>query len=78
MIDEQHLPAGALGDALVLTAGDQRLSAADTVEDKFLPPRIELGEHVVEQQDRILAGLFQKNLAFGQFEGERRRPCLTL
>lgn len=36
---------------VLLAAGDEDLTAGDAVEDKFLPAGVQLGEHIVEQED---------------------------
>ena len=41
---------------VLLAAGDEDLTAGDAVEDKFLPAGVQLGEHIVEQEDGRKAG----------------------
>ena len=73
-----HLAAGALGNALVLAAGDERLSAAYAVEDKLLTAHIQFAQHIVQQQDRVLARFVKVNFTLGKLYRQCRRPRLTL
>ena len=57
---------------VLLAAGDEDLTAGDAVEDKFLPAGVQLGEHIVEQEDGRKARQLAENVALGEFEGERR------
>lgn len=63
---------------VLLAAGDENLAAGDAVEDKFLPAGVQLGEHIVEQEDGRKARQLAENVALGEFEGERRGAGLTL
>ena len=45
---------------------DEDLTAPRPRKDVFLPLRIQLGKHIVKQQDRILAGVRRKQLALGK------------
>ncbi len=47
-------------------------------KNKLLPGAVELGQNVVEQQHRRLAGLGEEYLPLGELQGERRRACLSL
>ena len=62
----------------LLAAGDEHLSPPDAVEDEGLPPGVQLGEDVVQQQDGPLPCLLLEDLPLGQLEGQRRRPGLSL
>ena len=63
---------------VVLAAGDEYLSALYPVQDVFLPPGIQLAEHVVQQHHRILAhGVFM-DLPLRQLQAQRRRAYLPL
>ena len=42
---------------LLLAAGDEHLPAPDTVQNKGLPPRVQLGQHIVQQKDGPFPGL---------------------
>lgn len=63
---------------VLLAAGDEDLAAGDAVEDKFLPAGVQLGEHIVEQEDGRKARQLAENIALGEFEGERRGAGLSL
>lgn len=63
---------------VLLAAGDEDLTAGDAVEDKFLPAGVQLGEHIVEQEDGRKARQLAENVALGEFEGERRGAGLSL
>ena len=65
-------------DPVRLAAGDEHLAAADLVEDEILPQRVQLGEHVVQQQYRLLAGILPENVPLGQLEADRAGPGLAL
>ena len=67
-----------LGKPPLLAAGDEDLTAGDAVEDKFLPTWVQLGEHIVEQEDGRKARQLAENVALGEFEGERRGAGLAL
>ena len=70
-------PARALGNAVVLAAGYKRLAAAYAVEDELLPPRVQLAQHVVEQEYRILLRLLQVYLPLAELDGEGRGALLA-
>ena len=36
---------------IVLTTGNKDLTALNAVEDEFLPPWVQFGEHVIQQKD---------------------------
>ena len=57
---------------VLLATGDEDLTAGDAVEDKFLPAGVQLGEHIVEQEDGRKARQLVENVALGEFEEERR------
>ena len=63
---------------VLLAAGDEDLAAGDAVEDKFLPAGVQLGEHIVEQEDGRKARQLAENVALGEFEGERCGAGLAL
>ena len=63
---------------VVLAAGDKHLPAADAVEDKFLPPGVQLAEHVVQQQHRVFPDDLPVDLPRRQLQGQGRCPCLPL
>ena len=67
-----------MGDALVLAAGDERLAAADAVEDELLAGGVELGENIVEQEDGIFARLGKEKIPLRELEGEGGRARLAL
>ena len=46
-----------------LAAGDQHLAGRDLIENKVLPAGVQLREHIVEQQNRLLARITAKKLA---------------
>ena len=48
------------------------------MEDEGLTLGVQLGEHVVQQEDGPLPGLLLKNLPLGQLQGQGRRPGLAL
>ena len=66
------------GHAPDLAAGDKDLAAGDPAQHERLPPRVQLGKHVVQQQHRPFARLLKKNLPAGQFQRQRRRAGLSL
>ena len=63
---------------VLLAAGDEDLTAGDAVEDKFLPAGVQLGEHIVEQEDGRKARQLAENVALSKLEGERRGAGLAL
>ena len=54
------------------------MPAAYAVEHKLLPLRVKLGQHIVEQQYRIFAGLVEIDLALGKLYGKRGCARLAL
>ena len=65
-------------EPVVFAAGDEHLPARDAVEHIFLPLRIQLAEHVVEQHHRILPDGVFMDLPVGQLHRQRRRAHLAL
>ena len=63
---------------ILLAAGDEDLAAGDAVEDKFLSAGVQLGEHIVEQEDGRESGQLAENVALGELKRERRGAGLTL
>lgn len=53
----------------LLTAGNKYLAATDTVKNKGLPFRVQLRQHVVQQQDWPFSCLLLKDLPLGQLQG---------
>src|SRR5699024_10851464 len=76
--DRDDLRPGAAGYSVVLAAGYQGLSAADAVQYKLLPARVQLAEHIVEQQHGVLARLLQMYLPLSELYRERRGALLPL
>ena len=63
---------------VILTAGDEHLPPGDAVEDKFLPPGIQLAEYIVQQQHRILSRGVLVDLPLRQLQGQSGRAGLAL
>ena len=47
LLHVEHLPAQQDRQPVILTAGDEHLPPGNAVEDKFLPPGIQLAEYIV-------------------------------
>ena len=58
--------SGAAGSRDVTFGGTDSLSAADAVEDKFLPLLVKLRENIVQQEYRIFPGLGEEYLPLGK------------
>ena len=67
-----------LRQPVILAAGDEYLPAPDAVQYKLLPPGVQLREHIVQQQHRILPGVLLKDLPGSQLQTQRRRAGLSL
>ena len=78
ILNVEDLAAEKRFQPVLLTAGDKDLTAGDAVEDKFLPAGVQLGEHIVEQEDGRKARQLAENVALSEFEGERRGAGLAL
>ena len=74
--DEHDLPQ--LREAVSLAAGDEHLPRADLIEHKILPLCVKLRKHIVEQQQRLLAGVAPHQLALGELEADGRGARLPL
>ena len=59
-------------------AGDEHLPGDDLVQHKVLPPGVQLGQNIVQQQHRLLAPLSAHQLPLRQLQADGRRPGLTL
>ena len=69
----EHLIAAALAAALqvaLVRAGDEGLHAADLLQQAGAAGHVQLGHHVVQQQNRRLAGLPAEDLQLGQLHAQ--------
>ena len=48
------------------------------VEDEVLPRGVQLGEHVVQQQNRLFSGVSSQKLALGELQTDRGGARLSL
>ena len=74
----KHLSFEQRSQPVVFAAGDEHLSALNAVEHEFLPPGVQLAEHIIQQQHRIFAHSVFVNLPLSQLDGQRSRPGLPL
>ena len=74
----EYLSSQQLGQPVVFAAGDEHLPAGDAVQHKFLPPGVQLTEHIIQQQHRILPGGVFVDFPLRQLQRQRRRPGLAL
>ena len=74
----EHFSVKEPSQPVVLTAGDKHLPPADAVEDKFLPFGVQLTEHIIQQQHRVLPQDLPVDLPCRQLQRQRRRPGLAL
>ena len=65
-------------EAVGLAAGDEHLPGADLVQHKILPPRVQLRQHIVQQQHRLFAGVAAQQLPLGELETDGRRARLPM
>ena len=64
--------------AILLTAGNKNLPAAQTVQNILLPLGIQLTEHIVQQQDRVFPNDLLMDLPGSKLQGQGRRAGLPL
>ena len=62
----EHFSTQKCPQPILFTARDEHLPAGNAVQDVFLPLRIELGQHVVEQQQRCAGCDLAVNLPLGE------------
>ena len=74
----ENAPCRQLCRHFLLAAGNQDLPHADVVEHEILTPPVELAQHVVEQQHRVLPAVLVHQLAFGELEHQRAGAHLAL
>ena len=67
-----------LGKPAGLAAGDEHLSRNDLIQYKILPSLIQLRQNVIQQKNRLFAPFSCHQLPLGKFQGNGRRPGLTL
>ena len=67
-----------VGGLFLLAAGDEDLAVLDAVQDEVLAARIQLGEHVVQQQHRQLAGVRLEEIPLRQLQTDGGGTSLAL
>ena len=66
------------GEPAGFAAGDEHLPLVDLVQHEVLPPGVQLGQHIVQQQQRRFAALPLHQLPLRQLQADGSGAGLTL